>query len=282
MTFARPFSLFFKTLSKAGTAAHIMGSLLSSSLVSLIPLEDDETLISVLSQDFDGDGYDDQVNAIKTIKNPHLLLLVGIYNTKISKYERKALIETTVTQVKTFSYTGLDLTGIHRTALVYQGFSEDGESVLSAFFLEHKGEEFVVKNIAELKADGTIFIQQSERIEAYEKSQANGGSYPIWVYTTDTEKTNSTDQIQTKYDWNASEEKYVQVEQFRVAGSRLAQAELSRIQDGTVETFASFLNGLWYKTELSSDGSNCYIFFDYDAKEIIFFQWTIKYKKIFL
>ena len=242
-----------------------------ATLTSLVPLNGDETLISVVSMDFNNDGFEDQVNAIKTAASPYLSLLVGLYNTKNASYERKAVIATKITQAKTFAYTGMDLTGEHRLSLVYQGYAENGDSVLQAFFISNPNGVFNLRQIADFEADGTIFIQQLDRYDDYERSQANGSSFPIWVYSTDTTMgANSTDQLQIRYDWNAEEQKYTKALQVRVAGSKLAAKELARIQDGTVKTFAAYLDGLWYKTENNSS-SQRYLFFDYDSKEIIFF-----------
>ena len=239
--------------------------------VSLVPLLNNETLISVLSQDFDGDGFDDQVNAVKTSGSPYLELLVGLYNPAKSVYERMTKIPTEISQGRTFSYTGLDLTGDHRTALVYQGIADNGNSVLQAFFLLRNDGKFTLEKIADLEADGTVFVQQSERSSSYERSLSRGESFPIWAYSSDTSSGGATGQIQTQYSWNEQERKYIQSQQIRVPGSRIAATELARIQDGTVETFASFLDGLWYKTE-TNGGSQCYLFFDYASREIMFFR----------
>ena len=238
-------------------------------LTSLVSLKNDETLLSIVSMDFNGDGYEDQVNSIRTASSPYIQLLVGLYNPGSGRYDRSALIATSVTQVRTFTYTGMDLTGDHRTALVYQGFTENGNSVLAAYFITGTGENARLVQIASFEADGTIYVQQVDRYDAYERSQATGASYPIWVYSTDTQSANN-DQLQTEYDWNASAGRYTQVYQRREAGVRLAAREFERIQDGTVETFSAFLNGLWHKTDASSD--DFYIFFDDDAMEVIFFQ----------
>lgn len=239
-------------------------------LTSLVPLKSDETLISIVTMDFDGDGYEDQVNAIKTASSQYLSLLVGLYTPTKGTYERMAVIATPISQVKTFAYTGMDLTGEHKISLVYQGFTENGDSVLQAYFINRISGKFSLQQIADFKADGTIFIQQLDRYDAYERSQATGASFPIWVYSTDTAQgVNSTDQLQIRYDWSAEQHKYVLGAQIRVAGSKLAAKELARIQDGTVKTFAGFLNGLWYKTENDNSGLR-YLFFDYNAREIIF------------
>jgi hypothetical protein len=238
--------------------------------VSLLPLNGDETLISAVSMDFDGDGFDDQINAIKTFSSRYISILIGLYNPKNSAYERKAVIATEISQAQTFSYTGIDLTGEHKNSLVYQGFAENGDSVLQAFSISVANGKFVLKKIADLRGDGTIFVQQTDRFDAYERSKANGESFPIWVYTSDTEN-GGVDQLQILYEWNSAEQKYVRTKTIRVAGSRLAAKELARIQDGTVSTFAGFLNGLWYMSD-GGENSQQYIFFDYDSREVIFFR----------
>ncbi len=238
-------------------------------MISLLHLRGDETLIGVVSQDFDGDGYDDQVNAIKTVSSPYISLLVGLYNPQTNDYERNATIATQVVQSNTFSFTGMDLTGDHRTALVYQGFKESGDAVLKAFFVSKNHGEFSLRQIADFTGDGSIFIQQVDRYDAYDRSRANGASFPIWVYTSDSENPQSMDQLQICYDWDASSGTYEKTKQVRVAGVKIAQQVLEQIQDGNVETFAAFLNGLWHRKYENED---YYIFFDYDSSEVVFFK----------
>ncbi|MBO4404506.1 MAG: pallilysin-related adhesin [Treponema sp.] len=254
--------------SEAKTSSFETSSQDDDTLTSLIDLRSDETLIGVVSQDFNGDGYDDQINAVKTASSPYISLIVGIYNPDNFAYEREAVIATQIIQSSSFSFTGMDLTGDHRTALVYQGFKENGDSVLQAFFLLQRAGAIIVKMIADLSGDGSIFIQQVDRYDEYDRSRANGASYPIWVYKSDSAG-NGTDQLQICYDWSVSEGCYKETKRLRVAGIKIAQKELERIQDGTVETFAGFLNGLWCKK--SPDG-DYYVFFDYDGREIIFFR----------
>ncbi len=238
-------------------------------LTSLIPLKEDEVLLDIVSLDFDGDGFDDQINSIKSGDSPYINLLIGLYNQKSKAYERSYLLQTGISQVRTFTYAGIDLTGDHRTALVYQGFLPSGNAVFKAFFIS-RVPIFSVRNIASLESDGTIFIQQSDRDESYLQSQALGASYPIWVYSSDSANPLSTDQIQTRYSWNREKGIYEKEQSIRVTGSKIAARELAKIQDGTVATFAAFLEGLWYKTENDASGLH-YIFFDYNEdRQIIF------------
>lgn len=239
---------------------------------SLVPLKSDETLFGTLSMDFDGDGYDDQVNAIKNSSSPAMQLLVGLYNPVSKAYERSALIVTDIQQARTFSYTGMDITGDHRTALVYQGFLENGDSVMQVYHILRSSASSapVLKRIASLRADGTIFIQQIERDDSYLSDQTTGASYVIWVYGSDYANKESSDQLQTRWEWNRNSQLYEIREQERITGNLIAARELAKIQDGTVATFANFLEGLWYKTE--NRGSQVhYIFFDWNEdRQIVF------------
>lgn len=246
----------------------------SAMQTSFIPLLPTETLMSTLTLDFDGDNLDDQVVAVHKAGSPFLFLIVGLYNADTNAYDRVAEISTEISKGKTFSYNALDVIGDHRTALVYQGMKSDGNSVMRIYICRRRRDTVEISNIGDFVSDGTIFILQTDRSESYALSQTNGESFSVWVYSSDkTEDSNSKmtgiNQLQTEYVWNPDEQKYVQSRQLKVNGSRIAARELARIQNGTVETFAQFLNGLWYKTT-NTGTSPRYIYFNYFDKEIIF------------
>ena len=96
----------------------------SEELTSFIPLAPDETLESILTVDFDGDMRDDQINLVRKVTSPYLWLLVGLYNSATSSYERSFEIQTPITQIHSFSCAGIDMLGNHQTQLVYQGVTE--------------------------------------------------------------------------------------------------------------------------------------------------------------
>ncbi|MBO7486080.1 MAG: pallilysin-related adhesin [Spirochaetaceae bacterium] len=237
---------------------------------TLIKLQPNEILLNIIATDINGDTFDDQIISIKRAGVASVILITGIYNSDKAEYQRVSEIETGVTQANTFSFSITDLIGDHSNVLVYTGLNNSGESILKAYkpssFLRFK---FNYDLIADLKTDGNIFIQQSDRSDAYSMFKTQGESFPIWVYSSDTSRgLESLDQIQTMWDWSFSEKKYVIVSQTRVNGKKIAANELNRILDGTPETFENFLSGLWYKTP--SSGNNLrYIFFNADDKEII-------------
>ena len=131
--------------------------------------------------------------------------------------------------------------------------------------------------IGDFVSDGTIFIQQTERSDSYQLSLSKGESFSVWVYESEklTDENGKTvsgqNQIQKEYKWNPSSKQYELSNEIKVTAGKLAANELSRIQDGTVETFAAFLDGLWYKTS-NEDNVIRYIYYNYEKREIILLQ----------
>lgn len=240
--------------------------------ISFLPLKDDETLLSSMGLDLNNDSLDDEILIIKRSVNPKLFVVIGIYNPTSKMYVRVAEIQTEITQFRSFSYNGIDVTGEHKIALVYQGFIENGMSVMQMYFCNGPADSFYLEKIGDFKSDGTIFIEQFSRTDTYELSQSSGKSFPVWVYSSDpTAGAGSLSQIQTEYDWSPAQRKYVQVRQIKVTGRNLAAKELEKIQDGTVKTFANYLDGLWYKVS-SEDRTMHYIYFNYDQSEVVFIE----------
>lgn len=235
---------------------------------SFLPLSDDETLISTVEADVDDDGFEDQISVLRTAGSPTLSIVVGLYSEEAQGYVRSLTIPTEISQVRTFACTVMDVVGDHTNALVYQGVGDGGRFVLRIYRAEREGGKFGMRLVGDFDSGGTAFVQQSQRGEAYQLSRGAGESFPVWVYESAEGAGERTDQLQTMYDWSPSERRYVQVRSLRVPGSTLAAKELARVQDGTVASFARFLDGLWYKNDGSEDRR--YIFFDWSNSEIIF------------
>ncbi|MDR1786486.1 MAG: pallilysin-related adhesin [Spirochaetaceae bacterium] len=244
----------------------------TAALVSFIPLRENESLLQTLSADFDGDAYEDQINALTRGASGEIILLIGLYNPLRNAYERTDEIFTGIFQPRTFSYTCLDITGEHRNALLFSGYNPQGASVMRIYHGARRAGTFVLTNIADFTSDGTIFVQRLDRYDSYETLGGAGTSFPVWVYSTDApqgdQPVQSLDQLQTMYNWDPGRGRYVQVRQNRVTGQKIAAAEIARIQDGTVGTFASFLDGIWFKS--TGEAEPRYVAFDYPGREITF------------
>ncbi len=232
--------------------------------ISLIPLEKDEILVRTLAADLDGDGYDEQIYALRRGANPEITLLVGLYAPAEDAYIRAAEINTGV--MRAFSYSVTDVAGEHWNALVYSGQTTEGDTIMRLLAVRQEGGCFAFETVGDFRSDGAIFIQQLERHESYSLSQTPGTSFPVQVSSFDPEAGQPLARIQTLYDWNPSSRRYVPVKQERTAGTAVAEAEL---QHGTAEDFAQFLYGLWLQTG-EPDGESRAVFFDYAAREIIF------------
>ncbi len=243
-----------------------------ASLTSLIPLLVDEILINAINFDFNADGYEDQVIAVKKISNPYLIIVIGLYEPNKMSYERYYQYQTKISQSKTFSLSAMDLTGNHTNNLIYTGFTDQNESVLEAFSLVPTRSGYELKQIVSLYSEGTILIQQTKPKQDSSLDDSETVTYPIMVYSTElTEDKDTFNQLQTIYNWDSLSLTYEKVSEIRVPGKKIEAKELSKIQDGTIESFAHFLNGLWALT--TQNGMHVqYLFFDYDAKEIIFSQ----------
>ena len=252
-------------------------SIESEKYETFVPLYSGETLISTLTIDINNDGYDDEVIAVRRTDSPYFIIIPALYNTELSAYQRLSEIPTKMSRTRTLSYSGMDITGEHKTALVYQGVEDDGNYVMQIFHTELERGNYLLVKIGDFTSDGTIFIQQTERSDSYQLSLSKGESFSVWVY--ESEKIIDEDgnivagqnQIQKEYKWNAGSGKYELANEIKVTAGRLAANELSRIQDGTVETFAAFLDGLWYKTS-NEDNVIRYIYYNYAKKEIILLQ----------
>lgn len=241
----------------------------ANTLTSLAPLLPTETLLATQDIDFDADGYDDQINAVKRTTSPNISLIISLFNPSTSSYERSASIDTAVSQIKTFAFFCMDLTGFHQNSLIYTGISDNSLSVLEAFQSVINDREITLTKIVDIQTYGSVSIQQISRSDAYALSQANGESYPIIENVTDNSSgNNSLDQLQIVYNWDRRIGQYVKKSETRIPGKKIAADVLASIQDGTVETFTSFLDGLWYQT--SSESSIRYVFFNKTDNEIVF------------
>ena len=152
---------------------------------TLISLKPSETLIASISVDLNSDNYDDEVAVIRKPSEKNFIIVPAIYNPDTIGYERLKEVQTKTSSTKIFSLQGIDVTGEHQNALIYQGINDNENMIMEIFLCENIEGEIELVNIGDFESDGTIFIQQTERSDAYQLSQANGESYSVWVYKTD-------------------------------------------------------------------------------------------------
>ncbi|MGP1587097.1 MAG: pallilysin-related adhesin [Treponemataceae bacterium] len=243
--------------------------------ISLIQLNMDEILISTLSVDFNNDGYEDQVIGVKKTNNPNIVVIFGLYNSKKMIYERYLEIQTPISQTKTFGLVSMDLIGNHTNSLIFTGFAENNNSIMIAYAPKFSGTNFTLMQIVNLQTEGNIMIKRTTRSDNYSIYNANDVSFQILTNRTEkTEDGKNFNHIETVYDWKEKNFSYIEKTSTKVSSSRVAAKELARIQDGNINTFHAFLDGLWYKTQdknpENADGDDEQsIFFNSSDKEII-------------
>lgn len=247
----------------------------TTNIISYIPLQSDETLLHTysvsLAQAQTGDQVDDQICVIKKAGNEKLIVLVGLYNNITATYSRAAEIETPISQFNTFTFSCLDIVGQHQNAIVISGFSDEQKTVMQVYLPTITRQNMTLEKIADFSTEGTLFIQESSRSDAYSMNQAAGESFPIIENCPDPNAgRNSMDQLQITYKWNPSTRIYERSTIQKIPGRTINAQELSKILDGTVETFSKFLDGLWYKSSGNSSEMR-YVFFDTENNEIVCF-----------
>ena len=197
---------------------------------TFVPLLGGETLLSTLTIDINNDGYDDEVIVVRRADSQNMFIVPAILNPDSGNYKRLEAILTPFTRMRTFSYTGMDVTGEHKNALIYQGVDNDGNYVMEILHYLSDGEGKMV-SIGKFSCDGTVFIQQVERSESYELSLSKGESFSVWVYKSDRSDSGSQaasemNQIQQEYRWNALAQHYMLAQEIKVTAGRLAAKEL--------------------------------------------------------
>lgn len=247
-----------------------------NTIIAYVPLNSDETLLHSyavsLGKAHGGvDTVDDQVCVVKKAGKENLILLVGLYNNITASYNRAAEIETPISQLDTFSISCLDVVGQHQNALVITGLSDAKKTVMQVYLPTIERQSMTLEKIADFSTEGNLFIQESSRSDAYSMNQAAGESFPIIENCPDPEAgSNSMDQLQITYKWNPQTRIYERAKLQKIPGRTINAQELSKILDGTVETFSKFLDGLWYKSSGKSTEMR-YIFFDTENNEIVCF-----------
>jgi hypothetical protein len=241
-----------------------------------VALDKGETLVTVVTQDIDGDLIDDQIIAYRNfleLDSPVYIMFVKFDNT-LGGYRRVWSTPTAVTRPGTASVFILDMIGDRRACVIINGMNSAGEHTLSVFRKKtgEADETEPFDKIAEIRIDGSIVIQETDRSQAYRMGLTNGQSYTIAAYGRDYESFNILDQVEIIYSYNAVNGLYEQTGLTRIPGSQVEQRRVQELLNSGNGEFEKFITGLWYY--VSPQGtldSRQYIYFDPDKRELIFY-----------
>lgn len=256
----------------SGTAEDSVQEYDESKIQPLIMIGSDETFLQAITVDLDRDGAADQVCAVKKTSDQSILLIPGIQNPLTGEYARLDPINTSITQARTLVFYSLDLTGDRNNALVFSGMTQDNMQILAAYIPEtDQNGNTSMMAIVNLRADGSITIQDVNRSDAYNLGLTQGESYPILTYNSDPDSPETLDQIERMYVWEKNLKRYIQKTETRVPGKKIETKLVNQLQSGNIDSFEQFLDGLWYTTAATGTDQSRSLFFDLENSEIVFY-----------
>jgi len=243
-----------------------------------IALSGDESAVTIITQDFDGDPQDEQVIAIKKNEDSDepVRLIYADFDENSGGYKRGWEAATAATKPRTFSMFVKDLIGDRSFCIVAMGMNNAGEQTMTVFrkFADKNENEGSFQKIAELKTDGSISVTERDRSQAYQLGIASGASYRISTYGRDFDSSNLLDQIETIYDYDETSGRYERAGVARIAGAQVEQRRVRQLLDGSPDRFIKFLDGLWQFAPTTTDDASAprqYIHFDPLKREVIFY-----------
>lgn len=244
---------------------------------SKIALAEGEILISVITQDFDGDMLDEQLLALRMQdKEDRPIYLAWVaWDASVGGYRRIFEIDTSVTHPRTFSFNSRDLIGDRSVCIVCTGLNSDGQQTMTVFHqpisLSNESTPTTLKKIADIQTDGSVVVLERERSQAYQTGLSKGEAFQLASYDRDTASSNMLDQIETRYSWNPLTGVYDRSGTAKIPGIQIEQRRVREILDGTAERFERFLSGLWYYVSGTETDEKRFLYFDPQNREIIFY-----------
>jgi hypothetical protein len=245
------------------------------SMNAKIALNAGELLVSVLTQDLDGDLLDEQILAYRDLSRPGspVFLTFAVFDRQINGYKRIWDTPTVVTQPGTMSLYTQDITGDRSVCLIIAGMNSSEDRTMTIFKKNTESGEEPFFKIAEIEIDGSIQIREAERSQAYRMGLTSGKSFTIAAYGRDTESDNILDQVEIIYSYNPNTGRFEQSHFNRIPGSQIEQRRVRELLSGGSREFEEFISGLWYY--VSNQGTldtRQYIYFDPQNRELIFYS----------
>lgn len=232
---------------------------------SVLTLLSDESLISELQTDMNGDAKEDKVAAIKKLSDQFIYFVIFFYDADTKTFRRITEIKTGVTQAKSLIYDTLTVSEYAFPVIVYSGMNSDNMQVFSITAPDTIVEDNIqTKSLITIQADGQITLKNSEAIPEH-----TIGNYTVYAYHSDPAAPNTLNQIEKAYTWNEKKYLFEQTGEIRIPGKKIESQFLKKLQTGTVDMFQEFLSGLWYQPAAKAN-QNRSLFFNTDEDEIVF------------
>ncbi|MDR0583496.1 MAG: pallilysin-related adhesin [Treponema sp.] len=233
-------------------------------------MDEGDLIISVLTGDFDGDPAEEQIAAFRSLHEMESPVYVSFidYDETEKEYRRVWTAPTAATRPGTVSLFTQDLIGDRSLCVILTGMNSQDKHTMTVFRLSAAAAFSI---IAEIRIDGSIKIQETERSQAYHQGIAGDKSFTITAYGYDTDSENILDQLEITYAFNPERKRYEQTGITRLPGSQIEQRRLRELLSGEKGVFENFISGLWYYViPQGSPDQRQYIYFDPGGREVVF------------
>ncbi|MCL2210006.1 MAG: pallilysin-related adhesin [Treponema sp.] len=246
----------------------------NESRTAKIPLEDNETIITVFTRENETYYTEEQFIVFTRISDTArevFLTYIG-FDEQSRRYTRMWDVPAAAARPETISLFSQDLIGDRNNCIIITGMNNQNEHTITIFRKIFPAVNQAYRKIAEIQIDGSIKILETPRTNAYQQGITNGQSFNIAAYGHDNTSNNILDQIETIYSFNPENGQYEQTGISRIPGSQIEQRQLREILSGAPGVFENFINDLWYY--VSPQGtvdSKQYLYFNSSSREIIFY-----------
>jgi hypothetical protein len=255
------------------------------SINAKVPLDEGEALVTLLTQDIDGDQQEEQIIAYRNLLEGESSIHITYvdFDNQSGVYRRLWQASTPAVRPGTVSLYTQDMIGDRSVCILLSGMNAAGEHTLTIFRNNPEPppadspenrplEDKPFDKIAELVIDGSITIKETGRTQAYQRGISGDKSFDIAAYGRDRESANILDQVEVIYSYNPAENRYEPRSVTRMPGTQIEQRRIRELLSGGAEEFETFIGGLWYYVGPQGTLDNRqYIYFDRSNKELIFY-----------
>jgi hypothetical protein len=233
-----------------------------------VPFEQGETLVRVMSYDFDPElpGLEQLLVSRNSAEQDGFLSVTYL----VSDLPRVWTIKTPITRPWTVALDIKDLLGNHVPCVLISGTNEADDNILVVLRKNsaETAEPFSV--IAEITSKGSIAAQETVRNQAYQRGNA-GESFPLVAFAPDTQADNQLDQVETIYTYNPALDRYEQSAMAHIAAQQMEARSIQKVISGGTSSFETFVEGLWYFVGAKGVDTQQYIYFDPTNRELVFY-----------
>lgn len=228
--------------------------LLKEDLNPKVPILENETLLKVVNVNLDLDRQEEQILILKDKENIDSLIHIAVldYEGVIKDYRRTWVGQTGIASIRGFNISLLDLVGDHNIEIICAGVSLDNQQSLTVFRKTKRENEtgLFYSIIFDLKANGTIEIQEVPRSASYESGMRDGKSFPIISTIENPDSENVMDLIKNTYFWDFPSRRYIKVKEEKILGTQVEEERMRILLQGDESIFEEHIRGPWF---LNSD-----------------------------